>query len=130
MLLSYFSKPIVENYLNVSEITEKQQQRIAGRFQNFVKENHIKIKELDKIENWIKKEPYVYLKLYYNDTLIFDSISNLKKDSLKEQKNNDKISDLNTLNPYYEIEFDNATALALFYCLTYYRRTLVTLVVS
>lgn len=74
----YFGLQAVSNYfieryyLNDNAVSERTFQYLNS-FENYVRENNISSYDTDKVATWAKQEQYVYLTIYKNDELIFES---------------------------------------------------------
>lgn len=105
----------IEQYADRNSLMEKYQKKEAQSLQSFVKSKNLSIYALREINNWIKKENGVCLKIYYNSNLVYDSISGHVADEEVLHDIKDEGDLQNDLNEYYEIAFCDADTMALIY---------------
>ena len=92
---------------------EKEQPYI-DQLQTFISENDLSIHDYDTLYQWVKDQKIVYLSLYENGNLIFDS----SYTSLSEYEY--ELSGYN-INSYYELEFKDGIAQAFIIVMLEYR---------
>lgn len=92
---------------------EKEQPYI-DQLQTFISENDLSIHDYDTLYQWVKNQKIVYLSLYENGNLIFDS----SYTSLSEYEY--ELSGYN-INSYYELEFKDGVAQAFIIVMLEYR---------
>lgn len=92
---------------------EKEQPYI-DQLQSFIYENDLSMGDYNTLYQWVKSQKIVYLSLYENGNLIFDSAYTSLSDYGYE------LSGYN-INSYYELEFNDGTAQAFIIVMLEYR---------
>lgn len=90
--------------ISLQDGNTKAEQPYIDSFQEYISENNISINDYDSIYNWVKSQKIVYLSLYSDGKLIFDS-------SYTSLPDKDLYIEHNISN-YYELSFKDGTTQA------------------
>lgn len=73
IVLSTFSTYIIENYYCEESNMEKVENIYLNKLQNYIEDNNISIDDITKIDAWNEENDNIYVKLFLNHNLIFDT---------------------------------------------------------
>lgn len=112
IIFLHITELYLDKYIEEHNIVSIQEEKSAFSFQQFVQNNHISVNDLASIKKWTTEQPYLLLKLYKNDSLIYDSLWDISSDK------SDSVNSISsaTSKSFYEIDFYDGTASALFFC--------------
>lgn len=71
--ISTVSIYILENYYSKEENIKKIESMYLNKLQKYIDDNNISINDISKIDEWNEKNDNIYLKLFLDNTLIFDT---------------------------------------------------------
>ena len=64
---------LLENYLENSQYVENQNLRYLSRMQAYATENNLSSDDIQSLNKWIQNQKIVYVRIYEDDFLIYDS---------------------------------------------------------
>ena len=64
---------LLENYLENSQYVENQNLRYLSRMQAYATENNLTSDDIQSLNKWIQNQKIVYVRIYEDDFLIYDS---------------------------------------------------------
>lgn len=85
--------------LNWHSVVDQENKTVAS-LQSFIDENDLSIGEIDRLEEWAKKNQDVYITLYYDGEAVFSSESQLEVQILSETNNT-----LENTDPSFTLHF-------------------------
>lgn len=72
-ILNFAGRYLIENYLEESDYIEKKDQEYVDKLQTYIEREGISTKDADKLEVWVKKQRLVFIEVYKDRILVFDS---------------------------------------------------------
>ena len=85
-----FGVTYISEYYNTEDHIEKLEKKYAKNLQNYVNESEIYVGDLNEIDEWVLAQNDVYLKLFHNGNLVYDTLygvtegSDMPEESVKE----------------------------------------------
>lgn len=71
LLLQTTGEDILYNYLNKTSFIENQKNQTISNLKEYVSENHLTIKDQDKITSWVRETKYVNIYVYKDNELVY-----------------------------------------------------------
>lgn len=99
-------------YTSHTDFVQRETIRLVGEFQNYVTEQQLSSKDVDRITEWAQRNDVVLLELYRNHVLIYSSFA--PANEMKEAQT--QIVPFYDWQPYARIDFSDGPLEALLYC--------------
>ena len=64
---------LIETYIEKTNYQEKENKKYVKKIQHEIDKNQLSSKDMTEINNWVKKQKILSIKIYKNDIQIFDS---------------------------------------------------------
>lgn len=74
MALSWISVQLIQRYYNTESHIRQVEETYAEKLQNYITEYGISSKELDILDKWVMEQDNLFLKLFQNGSLIYDTM--------------------------------------------------------
>ena len=127
-LLIHMGTGAVDKIFNNDKMNRTFQQRYMENLQEYVSDHQITVDQIVQLENWSEDNPYVYVSIYQNNRLIFnsddgdlydDSTESMDAATLADSHTSNELIDSNNL--YTLVLTDGSTASVDMFCYEYWR---------
>lgn len=81
---SHTAEYFINQYDKQNNLSEQESELETIRFLFWVEQENLSIYDTDAFDKWVSEHPYIYLRLYYANTLFYDSISGTVQTPLAE----------------------------------------------
>lgn len=65
---------IISEFYNTDDYINRLEEKYMSELQQYIDENNISIEDLSLIDKWVLAQDDVYIKLFYNENLVYDTI--------------------------------------------------------
>lgn len=110
LIFCHISERLLQEYIFNQNLISAQSDKSCFALQQYIDTNHLSINDISYISQWDEEHPYLFVKLYNDQTLIYDSIWNVTPEKFNYSESNSISTE-----SYYAIEFSDGTVTALFY---------------
>lgn len=105
LLLDFATKYFIRNNFEETDYIEKKNQDYVEKLQEFIKEEELETTDTDKINLWVKSQKLIFVQIYKDDILVFNS-EYPTQDVLEEEIAAGNYS----WESYYMVEFADGSA--------------------
>lgn len=103
---------IISEFYNTDDYINRLEEKYISELQQYIDENNISIKDLSLIDEWVLARDDVYIKLFYKDSLIYDTMYGAMDYSTVPSENIDSFKN----ESVYVLEINNEFLKAIIFC--------------
>lgn len=110
-LLNIVLIPLISD-INTKQLPLHTEANYAAELQTYISEHNLSLQDLDKVHQWDFEHKYVFIKLFINHTLVYDSIYDvISSDTVFQEE-----PPTHTNAPYYPLKFSDGAATVMLFC--------------